>query len=164
METLEVLKTRRTIRQFKSDPIPREIVETLINAARLAPSANNIQPWEFVAITKPETREKIAQDVQSGAFIATAPLCIAILCPESRHAVQDAAAAMENLILAAWDQGIGSCWVAAYREPFAERVRELVEGPADYNVIALAALGYPAMKAETPPKRSVKEVLHWERF
>ncbi len=164
METLEAIRTRRTIRQFKSDPIPRENVESLIDAARLAPSANNIQPWEFVAITKRETREKIAQDVQSGAFIASAPLCIAILCPETRHAIQDAAAAMENLMLAAWDMGIGSCWVAAYREPFAERVRELVEGPADYNVIALAALGYPAAKPEIPPKRAVKDILHWERF
>lgn len=164
MELSEAVKTRRTVRLYKTDAIPRETVEALIDAARLAPSANNLQPWEFVAITKRETLEKISQDVPSGGFIAAAPLCIAVVCQQARHAVEDASAAVENLLLAAWDRGIGGCWISTVNEPVADRVRELVDGPADYNVIAIVALGYPAQKSECPPKRALKEVLHWEKF
>ena len=80
MDAIEAIKTRRSVRRYTSEPIPDEVLEELIDCARLAPSGHNEQPWTFVVITDPEVRERLAQEAKKGRFIAEAPACVAVFC------------------------------------------------------------------------------------
>lgn len=163
MDVLEALKTRRSVRQFQERPIPREVLEEIVDCARFAPTANNKQPWAFVVITDPQTRAAIAGLTDYGRFIANAPACIAVFCQETKYYLEDGSAATLSVLLAAWGRGIGSCWVAGDKKAYAEEVRNLLGVPAGYRLVSLIALGYPQ---SVPParKRPLGEVLHWERF
>src|SRR4051794_37339611 len=85
MDTIEALKSRRSVREFDAKPVSREIIETIVDCGRLAASARNMQPWEFVAVTEAEQRRRIADATEHGKHIATAPVCIAVLCKDSPY-------------------------------------------------------------------------------
>ncbi|HIE52906.1 MAG TPA: nitroreductase family protein [Armatimonadetes bacterium] len=163
MDALEALKTRRSVRVYKEEPVAREILEDLVDCARLAPTARNEQPWEFVLITEEEMRRKIANLTDFGKHIAHAPVCIAVLCRPTKYYLEDGSAATENILLAAWAHGLGTCWVAGDKKPYASEVVRLLGAPRDYKLVSLIALGYPAEQPFTP-KRPLEEVLHWERY
>jgi nitroreductase len=163
MDAIETLKTRRSIRAFTPQPVPREIIEDLVDCARLAPSAVNIQPWEFVAVTEPETLRGIAEATDHGRFIAEAPLCIAVLCRDTKYYLEDCSAATCALLLAARAHGLGGCWVAGDKKPYGAAIGRLLGAPAEFKLVSLVAAGYPA-EAPVKEKRSLAEVLHWEKF
>ncbi|ADL08378.1 nitroreductase family protein [Thermosediminibacter oceani] len=163
-ETIRVLKERRSIRQYAARPIPREILEDIVDCARLAPSANNVQPWVFVVVTNEEGKKELARLATWGKFIADAAACVAVFCEkDNNHAVEDGSAATENIILAAKAYGIGSCWVAGYRRPYSDEVRRLLGVPEKYELISLVPLGY-SDKTPNPPKKPLSEVLKWEKY
>jgi nitroreductase len=166
METLKALETRRSIREFTPQPISEDDIKKVINAARLAPSANNIQPWEFIIVTSKETRQRIAAITDYGKFIADAPVCIACFCKETKYYLEDGSAATENILIAAWALGIGSCWVAGDKKRYASQIGELLGVPPRFKLVSLIALGYPARKVSERRlgKRNLEEVLHWEKF
>lgn len=163
MDAIEALKSRRSIRSYKPEPVPKEIIEDLVDCGRLAPTARNEQPWEFVAVTDAATRKRIAAEAEFGKFIADAPACIVVLCENTQYYLEDGSAATANILLAARAHGLGSCWVAGDKKGYADRVREIVGAPKGYRLISLIAVGYSAEEPR-PPKRSLSEVLHWERF
>ena len=163
METIEALKTRRSIRKFTDKPIPKEIIEDIIDCARLAPSANNVQPWEFIVVTKPETRKKLAEICDYGKFIKDAPVCIVVFCKNTKYYLEDGSAATENILLASHSYGLGSCWVAGDKKPYAEEIRKLLSAPEGYKLVSLVPIGYPEEKPK-PRKRKLEEVLHQEKF
>lgn len=107
MNTIEVLKTRRSIRRYINKPIPDEIIKDIIDCARLAPTANNKQPWLFVVIKDKKLKEKIAELTDYGKFIKQADCCIAVFCEDTKYYLEDGSAATENILLAAWYYGIG---------------------------------------------------------
>ncbi|MBS7623678.1 nitroreductase family protein [Candidatus Bathyarchaeota archaeon] len=164
MDALEAIRGRRSVRRFLPTTLSREIVETLVDAARHAPSAMNLQPWEFIAVTDQEMRRRIADVTDYGKFIADAPLCIAVFCRESKYYLEDGSAAVENLLIAATALGLGSCWVAGDKKGYAETVRELLSVPAGYRLIALVPVGYVEGEVRSKQKRELREVLHYERF
>lgn len=165
MDALEVLKTRRSVRRFKDVPVEREKIEEIIDCARLAPSAVNLQPWEFVVVTDARKREEIARFTDYGKFIREAPVLIAVFCKDTKYYLEDGCAATENILLAAWALGLGSCWVAGDKKPYAEQVRKALQVPEGYRLVSLIALGYPeAVPSGLSLKRNLKEVLHWEKF
>ena len=84
METLEVLRKRRSVRRFKDIPVEREKIEEIIDCARLAPSANNFQPWEFIVVTDPSKRKEVANATDYGKFIAQSPVCVAVFFRDTR--------------------------------------------------------------------------------
>jgi nitroreductase len=164
LDAIEALKTRRSVRAYKGKPVPRKAIETIIDTARLAPSANNIQPWDFIVVTEAETRKKIADLTDYGKFIAEAGACVAVFAKGVKHYLEDGSAATENILVAAHALGLGTCWVAGYKKAYAEPIRDLLGVPDGHMLVALISLGYAAEGPEPHGKRDLAEVLHWEKF
>jgi nitroreductase len=164
VDAMEALRGRRSVRSYEKKPVPRETIEEIIDAARLAPSANNIQPWEFVIVTDSGMRSRIAGLADYGKFIAHAGTCVAVFAKDVKHYLEDGSAATENILVAAHALGLGTCWVAGYKKDYADPIRDLLGVPEGYRLVALISLGYPAEKPEPHGKRALEEVIHWERF
>jgi nitroreductase len=163
MDALEALKTRRSIRSFKVDPISEDLIVQIVDCGRLAASAINIQPWEFVVVTDPRRRKEIAAKTDYGPFIAEAPVCILVFCRKTQYFLEDGSAATQNMLVAARALGLGSCWVAGDKKPYASVLSQIVGAPEDYKLISVVALGY-ARESPSPSKRPLNQVLHWEKF
>lgn len=163
MDAIEVLKTRRAVRSYRHEPVPKEIIADIIDCGRLAATAINIQPWEFVAVTDREALRQIAQTTDYGKFIADAAVCIVVMCRDTKYYLEDGSAATQNILLAARAHGLGACWVAGDKKPYAANICRLVGAPPECKLISLVPVGYPA---ETPDKdkRPLSEVLHWEKY
>ena len=163
MDAIECLKTRRSVRHYRPDPIPDELLEEIVDCGRLAPSGRNEQPWEFVVITDRKRLEGLSDLTDYGKHIAHAAACIVVFCRDTKYYLEDGSAATTQLALAAWAHGIGSCWVSGDKRPYAEAVREYCGLPEGYRLISLLPLGYPE-EVPTKPKRPLEEVLHRDRF
>ena len=150
MEFLEVVTTRRSIRQFRDQPVPEKMVAALLRAAMTAPSAGNQQPWHFIVITDRAMLDAIPAIHPYSAMVLQAPVAI-LVCgdaevkPWTDFWVQDCSAATQNLLLAARDLGLGSVWAGIY--PVEERIagfRRLFRIPGPIVPFALVPLGWPA--------------------
>lgn len=151
MNVLDVIKNRRSVRQYDSRPIPLELMQRMKDALRLAPSASNCQPWKFVMVEDPALKQKITIAARNQKFIAEAPvLVIGVGFPNSAFKRMggdvnsmdiDLAIAFDHLTLAAAAEGLGTCWIGAFDE---EAVKQLINAPPQCRVVALTPLGYPA--------------------
>ena len=166
MEAIENIRMRRSIRQFSDKPILKKDLELLVDAGRLAPTARGVQPWEFMVVTHKSFLRKIAELSENGRFIAEAAACIAVFCSDTKYYLEDGCAATENILLAATARHIGSCWVAGDKKPYCGQINSLLGAPTSYKLVSLIALGYSVSSQELKiaEKRSLKEVLHWEKF
>lgn len=191
MSVYEKILSRRTIRQFKPRTIDRETLENLINAGRLAPSGANLQPLEFIVIDDSEVTRQIFPCLKWAAYIAPegdpypgqepVAYIVVLVQMDIRHQGYewDVGAAMENMILTAWDLGIGSCWLLSVDR---DRLRKILSVPENYRIDSVLALGYPAEESVVEefadsvkywkddrgkihvPKRALKDVIHRNRF
>jgi nitroreductase len=163
MDAIAALKTRRCIRAYTAEPVAQDVIEDIIDCARLAATARNEQPWEFVVVTKREVLRRIADLAEYGKFIAQAAACVVILCRDTKYYLEDGSSASQNILLAARAHGLGACWVAGDKKSYAEIIRREIGAPQAFKVISLIPFGYPA---ESPHKRKrlLSEVLHWEKF
>jgi nitroreductase len=166
MDALEAIRSRRSVRIFSEKPVTKDTLKSLVDAGRLAATARNIQPWEFVVVTDRSTLKKIGEIAETGRFIAEAASCIAVYCQETKYYLEDGSAATENILIAAAAQGLGSCWVAGDKKPYCLEISRLLNAPPAYKLVSLIALGYPADKAalHAVEKRRLDEVIHWEKF
>lgn len=166
MDTLEVLKTRRSIREYKDKPIPKEVLERIVDAARFAPTARNEQPWEFIVVVEKETLNKIAGLTDHGKFIAQAAACILVFCKDTKYYLEDGCAATENILIAATALGIGSCWVAGDKKPYCRQIHELLNVALSFKLVSMVSLGYPKSEKafNIAEKRALREMIHWEKF
>lgn len=149
MELIEALATRRSVRQFQDRPVPEEHIATIIAAAMTAPSAGNQQPWHFVVISDREKLNQIPSFHPHSAMVAQAPVAV-LVCGDPQGApwpdfwVQDCSAAVQNLLLAARDLGLGTVWAGVY--PAEERMagfRRLFAVPEQVYPFALVPVGWP---------------------
>ena len=163
MDALQALRTRRSIRKYEDKPIPQETLETIVDCGRLAASGRNEQPWEFVVVTDPKIKEKVAEATDYGKFIAQAAACIAVFCRDTTYYIEDGAAATQNILVGAWAMGVGTCWIAGDKKHYAKTIGNIVKAPANTKLVSLIALGYPA-EQPTKSKRELKEVIHWDSF
>jgi nitroreductase len=164
-EAISVIKERRSVREYLPKPIPREVLEDILDCGRLAPSANNRQPWLFVISTEQQIKEKISKLALYGKFIASAGACISVFCErDNNHFVEDGCAATQNMLIAAKAYGIDSCWVAGYERTYSEDVRELLGVPEKYKLISLISLGYSDKKSLSKAKKTLNEVVRWEKY
>ncbi|MGQ9552624.1 MAG: nitroreductase family protein [Anaerolineae bacterium] len=173
MELYEVIRTRRSIRKYRPDPIPQAVLERILDAARIAPwgTASRVgQPVRLIVVRDAETRAKLVPLCHKQAFIATAPVVI-VACGYDigwnrggwmgRYAViVDVAIAVDHLTLAARAEGLGTCWIGSFDNA---ALKELFELPDDINVVALTPLGYPDGDLFTGPEGriSLDEFVHW---
>ena len=163
MNILDIIKNRRSVREFKDQAIPESAIDALIEALRWAPSAGNLQSRQFCFVFNEALRNKLAQtglrhDYVS--FIARAPLVV-VGCADLRiatrykergtdlYCIQDTAASVQNLMLAAQDQGLGTCWVGAFKE---EEVKKILEMPDYLRPVVLVPVGYPAKTPKAPSR------------
>jgi nitroreductase len=163
MDAIEVLKTRRSIRAYEDKPVDKAVIEDIVDCARLAASAMNYQPWEFIVVTDLQARKELSEIAAHGRFIAEAPVCIITVCQDGEYAVLDGCAATQNILLAAKAHGLGSCWVAGVGKAYAQDVLTAIGVPAGYTLISLVAIGY-SNQTPKPPKRQLSEVIHWDKF
>ena len=165
METLKAIAERHSTRAYAPKPVPKDILEKIIDAGRRAPSARNEQPLEFVLVTDCELRRKLADLADFGKFIAQAPACAAVFGKDGKYFVEDGGAATENILVAAAGLGVQSCWVAGDKKAYAAEVAGLLKAPAGYRLMSLVPLGYAQDPQEKrAPKRPLGEILHWESF
>ena len=162
-EAIRVIKKRRSVRKFESRPVSEEIISDILDCARLAPTANNLQPWLFGAITDPQLKSQLADLTDYGKFIADSAVCFAVFADSTKkYFLEDGCAATENILLACTAHGIGSCWVAGHKKGFIDDVRELLNVFEPFTLIALIAAGY-SDKNPSPKKKSLDEVTFLNR-
>jgi nitroreductase len=207
MDVKTAIHTRRSVRRYKSTPVPRELILELLEAANLAPSATNRQPWEFVVVDrsyidrleedlKEAFRERVASVSEDamrraikdlslpedgsgdklkalGAFYRTlggAPVAIGVCLPREKdpwvwkNNISDAAAAIENLLLAAWDKGLGTCWMTGPLKGGADKIASFLGVPQDWELVAIVTLGHPDHQPAMPPKKNVAQKTRWIGF
>ncbi len=166
MDLFEAIKKRRSVRQYLDKPVPKEVLEKLIDAARFAPTARHTEPWTFVVVTEPNNIKAIGEATDSGRFISKAAACIAVFCRDTKYYLEDGCAAIQNILLSATSLGIGSCWVAGDKKPYCEKIIEMLGAPADHKLIGLVSLGYPLSKDAffEDKRKELKDLLHWNRF
>lgn len=172
----QLVKSRRSIRRYLEKPIEREKILTCIEAARLAPSADNVQPWRFLIIDDPELKARFAKEVFSGIyfiskFAAKAPVLILILARldiiANRIGKQiqnihfyliDIGIAGEHIVLQAEELGLGTCWIGWLN---LRKARKFLKIPRKYKIVSLMAMGYYEKKPSREKKRKKLEEIAW---
>lgn len=149
MKTLEAIQSRRSVRKYTDQPIPKEIIQSLLEAAMNAPSAGNQQPWHFIVIDDKKLMNEVTKVHPHSRMITQAPLAILICADESLEKYKgrwpmDCSAAMQNLLLAAHAQGLGAVWVGIYPEiERIEGIRKIFNIPDNITPFSLMPLGFP---------------------
>ena len=153
MDFWQVLKNRHCVRNFDSNrPVPDQQIEQLISAAKMAPSAGNLQDWDFKVINQQETKDSLAAATRGQEFLAQAPVVIVVCADTGKnekhyghrgkelYSIQDTAAATQNLLLAATALGLGACWVGAFNEG---EVRQILDLGKNLRPVVIIPIGYP---------------------
>jgi nitroreductase len=169
LSVLDVIKARGSIRRYKDKPIPKQALLDILEAARMAQSADNRQPWEFIVVADPVMKKKLVPAAGSQAFVGeAAAVLVCLASPEESASVGpfegfliDLAIAIENMALTAWDLRIGSCWIGAYNEG---KLKELFGVPKNLRVVSLLTLGYPDGKPEAKFRKTLNEITHYEKY
>ena len=161
MDALEAIRKRRSVRKYTGDSIPREDLEKIVDAGRLAASGSNRQPWDFIVVTD---RAMIDQLKVAAEWMERAGAIIAVVMdPSSRWWVEDGSAAVENMLIASTALGYGSCWLEGYTLRREEEFKALLGIPKEKRLLTLVPLGVPT-EWPVKEKRSLEEVIHWERY
>ncbi len=164
MSALEVMKRRRSIRAYKPEPVRDEDLVKILEAARLAPSAGNRQPWYFIVVRDPDLKRRVAEASARQMFIADAgAIIVAVSDPTAspRWHDKDVMIAMEHLILAATELGYGTCWIGAFNE---EELKRILGIPAQYRIVALTPVGVPAESPPPRPRKALGEIVFEDRW
>ena len=173
VDVVEAIKGRRSVRAFRNEDVSEEAVARLIDAAHWAPSAGNIQPWEFIIVRKTELKRRLVEAAFGQSFVEEAPVVIVVCAREdlsskryglrgrALYCLQDTAAAVQNIHLTAFSFGLGTCWIGAFRE---DDVREALGVPREARPVALIPVGYPVGVSSAPKRRSAGEITHRESF
>jgi len=160
MEFAELIRKRRSIRSYQKREIPDEILMRILDSARLAPSAKNLQPWKFVIVKDENRKLEIARLCKERLWIADASVIIAGVainpdyrmgCGEPSSQI-DISIAFTHMILAAANEGFGSCWLGTFKIP---EVKNILGIPERFPLVSLLAIGYPA---ENPPPKDRKDI------
>jgi nitroreductase len=161
MDALEAIRKRRSVRDYTGETIPREDLEKIVDAGRLAATGSNRQPWDFIIVTE---REMIEQLKVASKWMENAGAIIAVVMdPASRWWVEDGAAAVENMLIASTALGYGSCWLEGYTLPREEEFKKLLDVPEGKRLMTLVPIGVP-VGWPTVEKKALEEVLHWEKY
>jgi nitroreductase len=164
-ELLNFLISRRSIRKFRPDPVPDELILKVLDVARYAPSARNSQPWVFIVVKDPEIKKKLANVHVWAKPLENAPVGIVVACntevsPESYQV--DCANATMQIMLAAHALGLGTVWLQTLRN--ISEIQEIVGLPKNYVPVAMLALGYPDERPSPKKRKELKEIVYLNRY
>lgn len=171
MEVLEAIRGRRSIRKYKLEPVPDEVIEKILEAGRWAPSGGNIQPWRFIVVKDPAVLDMIKK--VSPGYLGASP-CAIVVCSNKRKAFEaggklgrdylapvDCAMAVENMLLAAHSLGLGACPIKSFSTA---AVKEILEIPENVEPELIVALGYPDERPSPPPKLPLDGIVYLDRY
>lgn len=168
-DVIEAILERRSVRKFKKDPVPHATIGRIMDAAIHAPSAGNLQPWQFYVVMKEELRAALSSAAFNQKSVLDAPVVV-VVCADPQlsgkkynergidlYCLQDTAAAIQNILLAATGYGLGTCWVGAFDEG---KVAGVLELPKNVRPVAMIPIGYTDGSVTAPPRRNADEVVH----
>jgi nitroreductase len=173
LEIPEAIEKRKSIRAYVDKDLTDEEAETLIRAATKAPSAGNMQPWAFILVRDKKVKEHLIEAAHGQSFIGSAPVVIVVCADPARtsprygnrgttlYCLQDTAAAVENILLTAAQNGFGTCWVGAFDEDMATKALGLPNG---IRPVAIVPVGLPAQDPQPRSRRNLKEVIHRDHW
>jgi len=162
MKVQNAIVERRSIRKYSTKQVSDDLIMQVLEAGRWAPSADNAQPWEFIVVKDLETRKRLSKLSFWGRFLAQAPVAIAIVTDprkSSTHVI-DGACATQNMMLAAWELGLGTCWIANLNTNETKRILGI---PKELYVITVTPLGFPEEIPPRPNRRELRDLIHRER-
>jgi len=171
MEFSELIFARRSVRGYKPQPIPREVLERVLDCLRVAPSAANLQPRQFLIVQDPDVRARL-KGAYDKEWFCNAPVIVAGCVDRAKawkrvdgfnSAEVDMGIAFDHLTLAAANEGLGTCWVCNFNEP---KAKEILGIPDGIQLVALMPLGYPDLSAPLRPftRKPLEEILHWDKW
>ena len=165
MNVYECLRTRRTVREFKPDPVSNESLAKLLNAARWSPSSRNQQPWHFVVVRDRDTLAKLGETARTGGFLARATLAIAIVMEDADQPQMDAGRALQQMELIAWSEGMGTCFVTLTDDQ-RESIADLLGIPQGLELITVLPFGYRRgdFRGQGVARKRMSELVHVERY
>ena len=164
MEVFEAIRTVLAVRQFRDEAVPEPIIRHILEAGRLTASGGNRQPWHFIVVQNRDTLRQLGALVKTGPYLAQAALAIVVGIEKgSPIGVSDASRAIQDMILAAWAQGVGSNWVGFLK---LEQVKPLLLIPEEIDVLAIVPLGYPVptLGKGNKKRKALGEVAHRETW
>ena len=164
MDVVEAIRTLLAVREYQDRPLPEATVRRIVEAAHLTGSAMNAQPWHFVVVQERETLRQLGRLARSGPYVAQAPLAVVVAVEKtSRFALSDASRAIQDMMLTAWADGVGSNWVGFSGM---DEVGALLKVPASLDVVGIVPFGYPTKPIGRGQKRRkpVREIAHRERY
>lgn len=168
MDVLSAIKGRRSIRKYSDKPVEEEKLLKVLEAARLAPSAKNEQNWKFIVVKDQETKEKLTEAIGQ-PFVGEAPIILVNCGTETKSVMRggqprytvDLSIATAYMILEAYEQGLGTCWLGSYDE---DKVKEILGIPEDVRVVAITPLGYSAESPAPKPRKALDEIVCYDKF
>jgi len=168
MTVLEAIRRRYSCRAYQERSVEQEKLDSIFEAARLAPSAKNLQDWRFVVVTDKEKKHQVAESTNRPEVFEKAGAII-VACSNSDYVMRcgqpigpiDVAIALEHISLQAAELELATCWIGSF-EP--EKVRAILGIPADIAVIELMALGYPADEPKKPSREPIERILCYEKW
>lgn len=168
MNVFEAISRRYSCRSYRDQPIEPQKLQQILEAARLAPSARNLQDWRLVVVTDKQLRLKLAQAANNQMFIAEAPVTI-VACSNSDHIMRcgqpvapiDVAIALEHIALQAVQEGLATCWIGSF---YADKVQKLLAIPPEVTIVELMSLGYPADKPQARGRLPLDAIVCREKW
>lgn len=161
MSLLNVIFNRASVRRYTSEPVSKEVLRNILEAGSRAPSAMNAQPWHFIIVTEQKLKDQLSKRRWTG-FVKDAAFVV-VGCGEKKScwSIVDVAIALQNMVIAAEAQGLGSCWIGDFVQT---ALKEMLGIPDNLYVIALVSFGYPAEKPALRNKKSLDEIVHYNKF
>ncbi len=169
MDVMEAIRKRRSIRAYLDREVEEEKLKLVLEAGRLAPSANNRQEWKFIVVRDKETRKKLSEAAKGQGFVAEAPVVIAACAVETDKIMScgqlaypiDLAIAFDHMTLKAVEEELGTCWIGAF---FEDKVKLLLRIPEEVRVVALLPLGYPASASSSFSRKGIEDIVCYEKW
>ncbi len=166
MDTWEAMRTIRAVRQYETRPVPDESITRILKAGRWTGSSKNTQPWQFILVRDRQELSALSQCGDYAQHLRSAAFAIVIVTEKMRRSEFDAGRCCQNLMLAAWDDGVGSCIASMHR---ADQARQILGIPDEMELQPVIAFGYPAPGAINPvPRKGARkpldEILHNEKW
>ncbi len=163
MEVFDAVRTVLAVRAYKDRPIPADAVRRIVEAGRLTGSSMNRQPWHFIVVQDKDKIKKMGELIQTGSYVAQAPVAIAVAVDKGSSGVSDGSRAIQSMMLAAWSEGIGSNWTGFVG---IKGLHSLLGVPSELDIIAVMPFGYPVKSIGKGKKnrKALSEVAHREKF